>query len=305
MKISHGSSETIRKTTFDFSLFLRNLPQHKKQIDQNFLEWFIGFSEGDGSFIVSHTSGKKNDESKDPQRLFFILTQKDVQILHFIRSFLGFGRVSSHGQYFRYIVADIENIDRLILLFNGNLLLEKTNTRFEYWLQARNLLHARQSRSLIQLFPSFRQDKWRKEVLKESAWLSGFIDAEGCFNFYKRELADKNQFQVVCRFMLVQKGEYSFFQDLQEIFQTGKIYLEKNRINIYRYWILTQEGLTILMKYLEKHKLRSKKKIQCGRMYRMMYYIAHRDILPWQGKVLRRVLNLCGKEKTKVDDRVH
>ena len=61
-----GSSETIRKTTFNFYAYQRNLVSHKKKINVAFLEWFIGFVEGDGSFIVSNT------------RLFFIMKQKAV-----------------------------------------------------------------------------------------------------------------------------------------------------------------------------------------------------------------------------------
>jgi hypothetical protein len=41
----HGSSETIRKTTF-FSFDTFSPPSHIKKIDHSFLEWFIGFVEG-------------------------------------------------------------------------------------------------------------------------------------------------------------------------------------------------------------------------------------------------------------------
>jgi hypothetical protein len=53
-----GSSETttplFKKITFDFSLYFQNAqPDHIKITDVKFLQWFIGFSEGDGSFIIS------------------------------------------------------------------------------------------------------------------------------------------------------------------------------------------------------------------------------------------------------------
>jgi hypothetical protein len=51
-----GSSETIRKTTFNFSAYKEVLVSHKKTIDKHFLEWLIGFSEGDGSFIVRYST---------------------------------------------------------------------------------------------------------------------------------------------------------------------------------------------------------------------------------------------------------
>jgi hypothetical protein len=53
-----GSSETtheaplFKKSQFDFSLYFQNAqPDHIKITDVKFLQWFIGFSEGDGSII--------------------------------------------------------------------------------------------------------------------------------------------------------------------------------------------------------------------------------------------------------------
>lgn len=48
-----GSSETTREAfDFNFSKYIETKPEHNKNVDQNFLEWFIGFTEGDGSFIT-------------------------------------------------------------------------------------------------------------------------------------------------------------------------------------------------------------------------------------------------------------
>lgn len=51
---------------------------------EEFLTWLIGFTEGDGSFIVN----KRGD-------LAFIITQStsDIQVLKFIQDTLGFGKV--------------------------------------------------------------------------------------------------------------------------------------------------------------------------------------------------------------------
>ena len=113
-----GSSETRRKTTFNSYPYKRNLAKHKKMIDQHSLEWFVGFTEGDGTFIVS----------KD--RLFFILKQKEERILDNIRTSLGFGKVSTCKTYSRFAIADRESVDRLISIFKRNLVLNETNARF-------------------------------------------------------------------------------------------------------------------------------------------------------------------------------
>jgi hypothetical protein len=54
-KEKEGTSETIREaifknSNFDFTDFQKNKPIHIKNYDNDFLIWFIGFFEGDGSF---------------------------------------------------------------------------------------------------------------------------------------------------------------------------------------------------------------------------------------------------------------
>jgi len=48
-KTESTSSETTSSGSFNFSLFTKNY----KVIDRAWLEWFCGFAEGDGSWIVS------------------------------------------------------------------------------------------------------------------------------------------------------------------------------------------------------------------------------------------------------------
>ena len=73
------SSETTREASleknFNFDYYYKYFkPQHIKQIDRNFLEWFIGFSEGDGSFVVTNN------------RCYFFINQKDIKLLYKIKA---------------------------------------------------------------------------------------------------------------------------------------------------------------------------------------------------------------------------
>ena len=68
-----GSSETIREAPqlielSDYESFGK--PDHIKKIDRSFLEWFIGFSEGDASFVKDQLAFVINQ--KDPKLLFRI-----------------------------------------------------------------------------------------------------------------------------------------------------------------------------------------------------------------------------------------
>lgn len=85
---------------FDFVEFERIY----KVIDKDFLIWFIGFSEGDGSWIVRTKR----------RRILFQIGQKEEEILLYIKKTLGFGIVRSYNAktrlnkldqiYYQYVV---------------------------------------------------------------------------------------------------------------------------------------------------------------------------------------------------------
>lgn len=285
--IVRGSSETLRETTFNFSEYRKNLVSHKKIIDQSFLEWFVGFSEGDGSFIVSGS------------RLFFIINQKEEKILHLVRSNLGFGKVSCYNNFYRYIVADKKNIDRLLVLFNGNLVLQKTNNRFSSWLHTRNSYS--KDGVIEQLNRSLNQEPFT--FLKNSAWLSGFIDSEGCFNVLKQNDSRYSLgWRVRLRFILDQKDERLIFEKLKQFLKSGTISKRKTNLGcktMYRFTSFSLLSHQILVEYLTRYPLRSKKKIDFVRWCRLKGYIETRKTLPWQGKVLERITRLIKNSQSR------
>lgn len=232
-----GSSETIRKITFfNFDLFLNNTPVHIKKVDLFFLEWFIGFVEGEGSFCISK------------ERLFFIIAQKDIKTLYLIRKNLGFGKVSFYNGSGRFIVSDSLNIFRLICLFNGNLLLDKTNLRFKNWLDVYNL-------NLNLKLEYYRNINMKLFDFKSNNWLSGFISAEGCFN----SLIVKNsiyslgyRFRIL--FLLDLKNEYELLESIKNSIGFGQVHI-MNDLNNHRYIIDSFIGCNRLIRYLDQYKL--------------------------------------------------
>nr|QES94809.1 hypothetical protein [Trebouxia lynnae] len=270
-----GSSETIRKTTFDFYNYKQNTVPHKKHIDTSFLEWFVGFTEGGTPFIVSN------------QRLFFIINQKESKILYYIRTNLGFGKVSIYHTYSRYIVADKTNVDRLISIFNGNLLLDKSYASFKLWLDALN-----------SSTPLLAQNK--DFCFNGNGWLSGFIDAKGCFNGQK--IIDKRYtsgFRVGLRFILDQKNEYKVLKKVQLLLQSGSIGISKQvtekpiqKDKMYRFACTNINGHHKVAEYLKRYPLRTLKKVCFLRWQKVCNYIKNGKYLFSQGKVLDRVENL-------------
>jgi hypothetical protein len=85
--IQVGSSETVRSATLNtncFDLFIQTKPKQVDTYSISFLTWFIGFSEGDGSFVVAFRGD-----------LHFVITQHsdDAQVLFYIKKQLGFGHI--------------------------------------------------------------------------------------------------------------------------------------------------------------------------------------------------------------------
>lgn len=192
-----SDSETKRETSFNYSEFYSMY--NKKYIDHNnlnddWLTWFIGFSEGDGAILTSTTEN----------RISFVLTQKEGKILYEIQEKLKFGRVQFFPQtkdgtneYFRYFVQRVEDTLLLTTLFNGNLVLSHRKAQLNVWIDILN------KKAYI---PNILvKNKLRLPSLNDS-WISGFTDAEGCFSVnISKAQPTKRGCVVTLRYILDQK----------------------------------------------------------------------------------------------------
>jgi hypothetical protein len=128
---SCGSSETTRKApsfiTDDFYKY--GQAPHVPKISEAFLQWFVGFWEGDGSLWTSYaeTAFTKN-------RLSLSVTQKEKTIIATLATTFGFGNVSTLERngaiYWRWTVESQNGLERLAFLFSGNLILPKRQEQF-------------------------------------------------------------------------------------------------------------------------------------------------------------------------------
>lgn len=172
----------------------------------------------------------------------------------------------------------------MICIFDGNLVLYKSDTRFLSWLHARDTYSKEKIKHLQ-----------RKELtrINGSAWLSGFIDAEGCFNSTK--IKDERytlKFRVRLRFILDQKGEKKIFYNVQDFLQSGVI---SNRAQVdcmYRFTSTSIYSHKILIKYLQSYSLRTTKRYKCLRFCDLLGCIESIKESPWEGQVLLRVESL-------------
>lgn len=152
----------FRFSTF-YSLYAKCFPNVILP-SQSFLEWLVGFAEGDGSFIVNSRG-----------TAIFVITQytQDIQVLLHIQKTLGFGRVIKQGRSTsRFVVEDIASITLLVALFNGNLVFPMNQASFALFLLAFN------NRSNI---PAVAFISTLVAPTLSDFWLCGVTDAEGCF----------------------------------------------------------------------------------------------------------------------------
>ena len=254
-KTDKSPSETTRETSFNFNAYRNISNNNSDKISDDWLTWFIGFSEGDGAFLR-----EKNTRGR------FVLTQKETAILDHIQKTLGIGRVRHFPHFSRYLVDDKKSIEILIALFNGNLVLDKRKIQFKKWLDMFNC-------------PEVNNNAL---PLVTNAWLSGFIDAEGCFNvtLFKRK-AMLLGYQVKLRFMIDQKDSLDnmlFIKDQLNLFLTHRK-LKKGSIgSMHRIETNSFVKLPFIINYINKYNLKTKKQQSFNKwvtVYEMVKNKAH------------------------------
>ena len=244
-----SSSETTREISFNFSVF-RNNTTNTNHISDNWLSWFIGFTEGDGAFSTYRNSCS------------FVITQKEDAILHHIKNTLNIGYVRNFGKFSRFIVRDNESIKTLIYIFNGNVFLSKRKSQLEKWLSIFKI-----TKSNNEVFPSIND-----------AWLSGLIDAEGCFNvsLFKRKSMTLG-YQVKMRFMIDQKDSLNDMLYLKNILN---LFLTYRTDSMHRIESNSFTKIPLIVTYLDNFNLKTKKKesyVKWKQVYNMVLFKQHLD----------------------------
>jgi hypothetical protein len=240
------------KKSFDFTSFYSKFSEYYPDLKQpkyQFLEWLIGFSEGEGSFILA----KRGD-------LAFVITQStiDVKSLYYIKDNLGFGKVikqSIKQNTHRFVIQDIKNLYLICLLFNGNMVFPTRKARFLTFLSFFNekLL----KKNLITI-PSL--DVSVTPSLKD-AWISGITDGEGCFT----ASILSNSIGYRFRYILTQKWEVNklVLEHILNIFEKYGVQgsIEPHSVN--NVWEIRVNGVKNckgLFTYFDEYSLITKKK---------------------------------------------
>jgi len=237
----------LNKNSFDFSTFYSKYATYtnnKPLPSPDFLIWLIGFTEGDGSFIVN----KRGD-------LSFVITQStsDVQVLEFIQETLGFGKVIKQSTVTsRFSIQTKKEIELIVALFNGNLILPSRKESFKKFLIAFNTWISKGNLRLEEvilinsnILPSLN-----------NTWLAGLTDAEGCFSC--SFLSNSNAFRI--RYQIAQKGGINLpiLHHLVKLFKSGKVsphYVQ----DVNEFIIVGLKECELIFSYFDNYSLYTKK----------------------------------------------
>lgn len=241
---------------FNFKLFYlefkRRFPNRKKP-SKEFLEWFIGFFEGDGSFNIP----KRGD-------LSIVITQSelDLNILNYIKDNLTIGNIyiqSKKNKTYRWIIQNRLDIYLISLLLNGNLVLPIRSLKFNIFLSKLNLKLVMNKENLIKY-----DDRLVLPSLNDS-WITGFTDSEGCFTC---SILNNSNHAYRIRYILSQKYEINKYilDYILELFNKkaninksiGSIVPHSVK-NVYELRINGLKNCLYILDYFDKFKLKTKK----------------------------------------------
>ena len=285
-----SSSETICEISCqNFNTFHKIYSElgFTSKISDQWLSWFVGFSEGDGAIL------------NNKGRLRFVLTQKEEFILNHVKNTLDFGtvrKIDNGGTvFYRYIVEDLKGILLLALIFNGNLCITHRVTQLGKWLTDINLKLCSAGSKIYGLCTTITLITILFKPSLTNAWLSGFTDAEGCFNVSITKRANTvSGFRINLRFILDQKNSLYLLTFIRDLFGYGKVIVRSK--DMYRFYCDTFIGLSSVNSYFSSFPLKSKKSISYAYWFKVYKMVINKEHLTTQGlervRTIKKTINI-------------
>jgi cytochrome c oxidase subunit 3 len=249
-------------------------------LNQEFLEWFVGFTDGEGNFNIRITRSIDNT-FKNVQFTFQIGLHKDEEeLLYYIMNTLKCGHISKSKDRINFFVNDINSLLYVIIpLFDYVNLNSSKYYSFELFKKAVILT---KDKSHLLEYGKFEILNLQKEMQKLSGkwvpnsinkinitkyWLAGFIDGEGCFSTNK----------YIPRFKLENHyKEFELYKKIREYLTVGNMLLSSPRT--YR----VNSNPTVV---LEVNKIKDIKEILIPLMYKndclLLKSLKSKDYLLW------------------------
>lgn len=205
----------------------------KTDHDNNFYEWFRGFTDAEGCFII---------QPRDNKYFYFkfeiYLHKDDALLLEYIAKKLGVGKVYIREHFATFTVVNKDDLHIIIDLFTNNPLNTSKNLNFLLWKKGCELYYNRKS---LEDVTNKDLNKLTKEILNlkdqmnrnrvdfkqpdnhsiniTPYWLLGFVEGEGYFSVVLKDLrlifgigqtaSELEVMKAIQKFLLGLPGDYT------------------------------------------------------------------------------------------------
>lgn len=205
---------------------------------QNFCEWFIGFSDAEGSFDFI----RRKSRNAYYFRFRISLHIDDEGVLNIIKNKLGIGRVSTYGKTSIFIVDKISEVQVIINIFNNRSLNSSKYLNFLNFKEAYSIYTTSEfNEELCIKLENLRSGMNRKrtdfnlpnnhKVKITPNWLLGFIEGDGSFNVALKGFAlSFSLSQSSVDFILLENISYY----LNDLAKSKDIKYSNKYINVYK-----------------------------------------------------------------------
>lgn len=184
--------------------------------DFEFKDWLTGFFEGDGTCFLTDVVSPKNGKSYT--RTIITFTQKELQILEFIRDLLGIGSLylAGRGPCWNLKCSSHKQCRVLLNIFREHLVMERSVERANKLFEFLGIAKAKQS-------------------LPSIDWITGFWDAEGFSSIVKREYEAKNGYKQYKNIVIgISQKNKEVLSTILEFYGVGRIYTNKRGVSEWR-----------------------------------------------------------------------
>lgn len=209
------STSTGRETSSSKSTFIA---LNGRTLTSEFIEWFRGFTDGEGSFYIQTTRGN----SKLQFCFEISLHVDDTNLLNYLQNCLGLGKIYIKNNRSTFIVRNLNDVAVIIDIFSRNTLntfkhLNFLDFKLAYDLYTKKDLEGAADKILTRILEIKGQmnknrinfDLGKDHVINITLdWFLGFLEGEGCFNYSP----DKNLFS----FVVVQKGNLPIMEGIRD-----------------------------------------------------------------------------------------
>lgn len=175
-------------------------------------------------------------------QIVWVQGNANIEVLYQIQKMLGFGHVYAQGERVsRLIVQKRCEIELLVLLFHGNLLLPTRKAQFSHFVAASGVI----VRPVKEICPTPQTS-----ISMDNLWLLGFVEAEGCFTI--SFLSNANSFRT--RFIVSQKGDVNVpvLSQCLHLFGVGSIEAHSAKDN-YSFIVSSLKNVLEVYKYFDTH----------------------------------------------------